>query len=148
MRIQWTIDFSVYDEEIDSQHRDLFIIINKLDVAMRQGKAGQEILRVMDFLDQYAAGHFRVEEQQMAEHAFPGLESHRERHAWFRRQLSEIRKKLQSDGPTPDLIILADHLLITWFSNHIRTFDRMLGNFLSERRQAASGREVTVPDIG
>ena len=146
MRIRWTSEFSVYDEEIDSQHKDLFIIINKLDTAMREGKAHQEIQRLVDFLEQYAVGHFRVEEQQMAEHAFEGLESHREKHAWFRRQLTEIKKKLRADGPTPDLIVLANHLLITWFSNHIRTFDRILGHFLAERRQALSNAEVALQD--
>lgn len=67
-------------------------MINNLDDVMRQGLAGAEVLRVLDFLDQYAVGHFHTEERQMTESFYPEYEDHRDRHHWFRRQLSDIRQ--------------------------------------------------------
>lgn len=134
MKLQWSSEFSVHDEEIDRQHRELFLMINNLDDAMRQGRAGAEVLEVLDFLDQYVVFHFRAEERRMTESSYPAHEDHRNRHLWFRGQLSDIRKKLETEGPTPEVIVQADHLLITWFSNHVRTLDRRFGNFLAERR--------------
>ncbi|MGC2061549.1 MAG: bacteriohemerythrin [Thermodesulfovibrionales bacterium] len=134
MKLQWSSEFSVHDDEIDRHHRELFLMINNLDDAMRQGRAGAEVLKVLDFLDQYIILHFRSEEQRMTGSSYPSYEDHRNRHLWFRGQLSDIRKKLETEGPTPDVIVQADHLLITWFSNHVRTLDMRLGNFLKEGR--------------
>lgn len=134
MKLQWCSEFSVNHDEIDRQHRELFLMINNLGDAMRQGLAGPEVLGVLDFLDQYVVVHFSAEEQQMTETFYPEYEDHRDRHQWFRRQLSDIRNKLATEGPTPDVIVQANHLLITWFSNHIRTVDLRLGRFLQERQ--------------
>lgn len=134
MKLQWSSEFSVHNEEIDRQHRELFLMINNLDDAMRQGRAGAEVLKVLAFLDQYVVFHFHTEEEQMSESSYPAYEDHRDRHQWFIRQLSDIGEKIEAEGPTPDAIVRADHLLITWFSNHIRTLDMRLGNFLKERQ--------------
>jgi len=133
MKLQWAQDLSVGVEEIDSQHKELFDRINSLDSAMKQGRAKDEVVRLIEFLDAYVIRHFGAEEKYMTHHDYAGYALHRAKHDWFKKEFSDIRKKLDVEGITPDLIVLSNNLLITWFSNHIRTIDMMLGSFLKTK---------------
>lgn len=133
MRIKWSQDFSVGVEAIDSQHKDLFARINNLDSAMKQGKAKEEIISLMEFLNDYVNIHFGTEEKYMTDYDYAGYAHHKAKHSWFIQELSDIRRKVGAEGVTPDVIILSNNLLISWFSNHVRTIDMMLGKFLKPK---------------
>jgi len=133
MKLQWIHDLSVGIEEIDSQHRELFDRINNLDSAMKQGSAKDEVVRLIEFLDAYVIIHFGAEERYMTDYGYAGYALHKTKHSWFKKEFSEIRTKLDVEGVTPDVIMRSNNLLITWFSNHIRTIDMMLGSFLKSK---------------
>ncbi|RPI33192.1 MAG: hemerythrin [Nitrospiraceae bacterium] len=133
MRIEWSQDFSVGVEEIDRQHKELFERINDLDSAMKQGKAKEEVVRLIEFLDEYATMHFGTEEKYMTDYGYAGYSLHKSKHIRFIEELSYIRSKLDAEGVTPKVIMLSNNLLIKWFSNHIRTIDMMLGSFLKSK---------------
>lgn len=130
MRLQWTHDLSVGVEEIDNQHKELFDRINNLDSAMKQGRAKEEVIRLIEFLDAYVIIHFGAEEKYMTDYNYPGYTLHKTKHDWFKKEFSDIRTRLDANGITPDVIMLSNNLLITWFSNHIRGIDMLLGSFL------------------
>ncbi|MDA8104300.1 MAG: bacteriohemerythrin [Nitrospiraceae bacterium] len=130
MKIKWTSDLSVDVKEIDGQHKELFKRINNLDTAMKKGRAKEEILGLIEFLDEYVVIHFRTEELYMIRYDYPRYPFHKTKHAWFKKEFSVVRKKLEKEGPTPEVIILSNNLLITWFSGHIRTTDTALGAYL------------------
>ncbi len=46
------------------------------------------------------------------------------------KELSAVKKKLEKEGPTPEVVIFSNNLLITWFCGHIRTTDMALGSYL------------------
>ena len=69
----------------------------------------------------------------MTDYDYSGYALHRTKHDWFKKEFSDIRTKLDSGGVTPDVIMLSNNLLITWFSNHVRTIDMMLGSFLKSK---------------
>ncbi len=133
MQLQWTQDLSVGVEEIDTQHKELFNMINNLDAAMKQGKAREEVIRLLEFLDEYIVTHFHMEEKYMTDHGYPDYSVHKTKHHWFIKEFSDIKKKLETDGPSAAVIVLSNNLLISWFSNHIRTIDRALGIFLKSK---------------
>ena len=133
MKVQWTQDLSVDVKEIDAQHKELFRRINSLDSAMKQGRAREEVLKLVDFLDEYVIVHFRLEELYMVKYSYPKYQFHKTKHAWFKKEFSAIRKRLEKEGATPEVIILSNNLLITWFSSHIRTTDATLGTYLKTK---------------
>jgi hemerythrin len=133
MQLEWTPDLSVGIEEIDSQHRELFRRINNLDSALRTGKAKAEIIRLIEFLDEYVVDHFGAEEKYMIDYNYAGYDRHKANHAWFINEFSGIREKFDAGEPPVTLIGLCNNLLITWFSNHIRTVDMALGGFLKSK---------------
>jgi len=133
MKLEWTQEFSVGVEEIDSQHKELFDRINNLDSAMKQGRAKEEVVRLIEFLNKYVIVHFGAEEKYMTDYDYAGYALHKAKHDWFKKEFSDIRTKLDSEGITPDVIMFSNNLLITWFSNHVRTIDMMLGSFLKTK---------------
>ena len=133
MKLQWDQDFSVGVEEIDSQHKELFDRINNLDSAMKQGTAKEEVARLIEFLHKYVTIHFGTEEKYMIDYNYTGYALHKTKHDWFKKEFSDIQIKLDAEGITPDAIMRSNNLLITWFSNHIRSIDMMLGSFLKSK---------------
>jgi hemerythrin len=133
MMVKWTKDLSVDVKEIDSQHRELFKRINGLDSAIKKGRAKEEVLRLMDFLDEYVVIHFRTEELYMIQYRYPKYQFHKTKHEWFKKEFAAIGNKLEREGATPEVIILSNNLLITWFSSHIRTTDTALGSYLATK---------------
>jgi hemerythrin len=133
MKLQWTQELSVGVAEIDNQHKELFERINNLDSAMKQGTAKEEVIRLIEFLDNYVIIHFGAEEKYMIDYNYTGYALHKTKHDWFKKEFSDIRIRLDAEGITPDVIMLSNNLLITWFSNHIRNIDMMLGSFLKSK---------------
>lgn len=137
MQLQWTRDLSVGVEEIDSQHRELFRKINELDGAIKHGRAKDEIIRLVEFLNDYVGRHFGTEERYMSDHGYRDYQYHRKKHEWFVEEFSCIKGKLEKGVPLVEIIGLSNNLLITWFSNHIRTTDKALGVFLASKIKGA-----------
>ena len=133
MKLQWTQDLSVGVEEIDSQHKELFDRISNLDTAMKQGSSREEVVMLIEFLDKYVIIHFSAEEKYMTDFNYAGYALHKTKHDWFKKEFSNIRTKLDAGGITADVIMLSNNLLITWFSNHVRSIDMMLGSFLKSK---------------
>ncbi len=133
MQLHWTQDFSVGVEEIDTQHKELFETINNLDSAMRKGKAKDETNGLIAFLDKYIFFHFGTEEKYMTELGYQRYSQHKIQHIWFIDVFSDIKKKFGTEGPTADVIVRSNNLLIKWFSNHVRTADMTLGVFLKSK---------------
>jgi len=100
MKLQWTPDFSVGVEEIDSQHKELFERINDLDSAMKQGRAKEEVVRLVEFLNKYAIVHFGAEEKYMTDYDYPGYALHKTKHDWFKKEFPTYGQSLMlRDNP-------------------------------------------------
>jgi hemerythrin len=138
MQLLWTRDLSVGVEEIDIQHKELFEMINALDAAIKKGKAKKEIMELIGFLDGYIVNHFGTEEEYMTARGYPDYPYHKKKHEWFTEEFSGIKKRLEGGTPLVEVIGLSNNLLITWFSNHIRTTDKALGGFLAPKNKGDS----------
>ncbi len=78
----WTANMSVGSETIDSDHRALIELINRVgDIAT--GKGSAEIGDVLDGLIAYIEFHFAYEEKMMMAAGYAGVERHAAEHASF-----------------------------------------------------------------
>ena len=133
MAIQWTDDLAVGILEIDNQHIELFERINVLFKACNQGKGRAEISSTIAFLEEYVDTHFGTEERNMVRTQFPGRIAHLAQHAIFRKNVSDIKRQLEEEGPGIHIIILTNHMVIEWLKNHIRTLDKEFGAYMKSR---------------
>ncbi len=89
-KIPWDDRYSLGIEMIDTQHKKLFYLVNKL-YDLEDGHDNREELRVIlyEFSD-YMKTHFGDEEEYMLSINYPLLEEHKELHSDIIENLSQI----------------------------------------------------------
>lgn len=130
MALEWSNELATGYEEIDQQHRELFNRINNLFEACKQRKGMEEVKSMMQFLADYVIKHFSAEEKYMERLSYPGYAAHKAQHWKFTETFSELKKRLEEEGPGVLLVVNTNLILVEWLKNHIRKVDKELGAFL------------------
>lgn len=118
----------------DRQHRGLMDSLATLITAMEEGCATDEVLRLMDFLDEYVVNHFHDEEQAMSRYAYPEMVEHLKEHTTYIERLAALRDSLSAGGTTESFIAEVRESVVEWFKNHIQSRDVELGRYLLKNR--------------
>ncbi len=129
--IKWNNELETKIEEIDSQHKKLIQIINKLYTAMLEKKAKNILKDIIGELIDYTKYHFSTEENYMEKYNYPGYLNHKSQHGFFVRKVNEFQEKFKSGSATLSIEIL--NFLKDWLVNHIKVVDKELGKFLIEK---------------
>ncbi|MRR34847.1 bacteriohemerythrin [bacterium] len=129
----WSDDLTVGIEEIDSQHRLLFVQLEKLLDACVAGREREEVVAMLGFLDQYVVTHFETEEGLQREYGYPDSERHRAEHAGFLLRLQHFKKEVETSAPSRDFVLRVNQTLIDWLKTHILTVDKAASEFLLKK---------------
>jgi len=135
--IAWRNEYSVGVAEIDTQHKRLLELLNKVNAlnpdrsssAVRSG----EVLRLLDSFNEYAAYHFLTEEGLMREHieASEDTVKHVVAHRSYWSIISTFKKRFeQGDEKVNGELV---EYLNRWWINHILETDQQLGRELNRR---------------
>lgn len=148
----WTEYFETGFPEIDLQHRGLVNLINEIPGALAAGLPGAPYpIDLLDRLREYAAYHFRTEEDIWAKiPRVPPFEAHLERHEQEHRSFSEkiaqLDKSMKDDSLDDDKRkgILTEIVvyLIHWLAHHILEFDRQMAMVLKALEAGATPHEA------
>jgi hemerythrin len=132
--IQWTPNFSVGVESLDTDHKVLISLINQLDDAVARAEPRETVQRVLDALLDYTAYHFGREESLMRACDYPDYEAHVRIHATLKAQVEDIRDRYRRN---PESIHAREVLafLKNWLSTHIVGRDHLYMPFMASRRQ-------------
>jgi hemerythrin len=122
--IQWGPDLELGIPEIDTQHRTLVELANRLHAELMRSKSGGETRRAVAELFAYSAIHFADEEAFFLRYNFPSLPSHLASHAAFMARAVEFEERLASGEPAETSEVLA--FLQSWIKHHIGRDDREL----------------------
>ena len=82
---EWDDKYSVHNNKLDSEHRELFYIFSQLYDSCMQLVSIACFERLLGQLVSYAEHHFSAEEQYMAEKGYEELDNHREYHNFFQK---------------------------------------------------------------
>lgn len=136
--MQWNdLLFSVFIDEIDSQHKKLFDLVNELYAALYSNKTQQSIKGVLDELVEYTKYHFKKEEELQQSWNYPELPQHKIYHEKLVEQVLQYYDAFMNNkliDPNELLIFLKD-----WLMNHIQKHDRKYGQYI-QRVKSASKR--------
>jgi hemerythrin-like metal-binding protein len=118
--IEWSAALETGVPDIDTQHRELVGLINKLSLASQRGR--DEVAPILAALDRYAAEHFRFEESMLADTGETSHVLHLAEHRAFSTRVAEFRAEFEAGSPgvTPRIL----HYLTSWFIGHISGSDR------------------------
>ena len=119
LNLVWKNDYECGNKEIDSQHRELFQIANKLLSAMITSAPGQEIEKHVESLVETITGHFHYEDGVCRSAGYPLCDEHVRIHAMLAKEMNGIQEKFRqgrlSVGELFSFLavdVLANHLLL------------------------------------
>lgn len=135
MAIEWNEKLEIGIQEIDTQHKELFKIMNNLIEACNSGKGKEVVGNTLRFLKNYCIEHFKTEEKLMEKHNYPDLEKHKLQHYVFTQNIDKIYKDFEKDGPRVHIVILVNQLVVNWFINHIKKIDVLYGKHIKEHAE-------------
>jgi hemerythrin len=120
-------------DDIDRQHREVFARVGALLEATRSRRSKEEVLRLMEYLGEYAVEHFAAEEREMERTEYPRAAGHRLEHRQFVKELEVLREELATEGPSVLFVIRVGNRVTEWLREHIYRTDKLLGEWLRDR---------------
>lgn len=124
-RLEWTDELTVGNATIDSDHRRLISLINRLDAAIVSGEEPATLGSILDELATCTKAHFSREECLMQRIRYPEFNSHKSQHDGLLSDLTKIQRTFHS-GELP-LSERTSAFLSKWLILHICTSDIALG---------------------
>lgn len=130
MGLDWSEHLSVGNELIDSEHRNLIIVVNNVENAIVSGDRAA-LSRAFELLDTYMHIHFRNEERIAEALNIPFSQSRLE-HGHLLKEMKYMREELERrKGSWPDdLVKKYSGFLSGWMADHIVKEDMQLKPFL------------------
>ncbi len=128
--IEWKEEFSIGNNEIDSQHKRLISLLNELLEAENLHVRSNVISKALYKLIDYANEHFSMEEKFMIEIDFPRLQEHKKEHYYFKKMATQFCMETvdrQKDVPHEIITFLAE-----WTVSHVMYSDQEIKRFLAE----------------
>lgn len=128
--VAWEPGLTVFVDEIDDQHKQLYMHMNAFLESVVRGKGDREVAEILKFLIDYCVVHFRTEEQFMQEHKYPAYAVHKKAHEDLTAGVLDIQKEVRQ-GLTSQHIVAIINQLGGWVTEHIQKMDKALGAYLS-----------------
>lgn len=134
MTIQWGYHFLTGIKSMDRQHESLIALMNNLHAVAARSPQPGELDAAFRSLKDYAAEHFALEEQLMAEAGFDGedLAGHKQAHADFVVELGNLWETRDQDARMTTSHLL--EFLTTWIYRHILITDHAMARDYYQRK--------------
>lgn len=131
MSLQWSENLASGSSDIDTQHKELFLCVNSLLLAVDRGAtAREEVSKIVQYLTDYVVFHFGNEEKYMAKYNYSSATAHKAQHEQFVKTFMKLRDRLMMEGINAPLAQEIKDLCVDWLINHIKYSDRALGMYL------------------
>ncbi|MDY4466691.1 MAG: hemerythrin family protein [Candidatus Treponema excrementipullorum] len=132
--VGWDDKYKVGHNLIDSQHKQLFDIADKLyEVAYEKDPyRDRDISLILQDLARYVNYHFSCEEELMRDNDYAGMENHCNIHNTFKTYVTTLVSDF-SRGQSVDMKKLYD-FVCTWLIEHIGSEDKKLAKCVPEEK--------------
>jgi hemerythrin len=126
--ITWNDSMSVQIAEIDTQHRCLIELVNRLHDSMKAGQGNAIIGAILSDILSYTKFHFSTEEKYFQQFGYPEYLRHKMQHD----ELAQKAKSLNESYAKGKLTITVEVLnfLTDWLKTHILESDKKYSSFL------------------
>lgn len=127
----WDDKYSVGIRELDTQHKQLFKILNELYDAMQNSKGNDAIGKIIIELASYTKIHFATEEKYMEKYNCAELFSQKKEHDLFVSKVQSFQQDFASGKLALSLNIA--NFVKDWLTHHILISDKKYGPFLNSK---------------
>ncbi len=131
MLIDWQDKWLTGDTRIDTDHKDMLLIINNIHDAVEMDGSRESVLVILKSLVKLTYEHFSFEECLMIVTEYPESVAHMDEH----QNLHSIANILAYNIEISNQEIVLDtiNFFEDWFIDHIENMDAELGRFLKGR---------------
>ena len=132
-KIIWNNNYSIGNEWIDNQHKQIIKMINTLvDNYSSLDASSDQLHDLLNGMTDYFRYHFEDEEKFLEEIAFPELEKHKKLHIDYIDKAVDLNFDvlLKKDNVANTMM----QFLIHWWENHILIEDLKYKEFLSKAK--------------
>lgn len=126
--VEWNEQLSVGVLEMDTQHKRLIEMINRLHGAMAKGEGAAVLKTIVNELVTYTKVHFASEERLLASRQYPALAVHKQLHEHFTAKVVEMQEKIQAGKMVTSVGV--GNFLQDWLVHHIQQEDKRYGRHL------------------
>jgi len=125
-RFHWTAGHTVFEAEIDAEHREMFRLYEELSSAVETGANAEVVGDAIRRLIAEVEGHCAHEERLMRAAGYSA-------YAWHKREHDGARRRLPALAGRPRELL---QYLAAWFQNHTSVADRMMAAALRNAGRA------------
>jgi len=129
--ILWSDKYSVRINSIDTQHKKLIEIINKLHDSMSKGTSKDILNPILQELIKYTIEHFAFEEALLKSHNYISLPTHKMEHDRFTKKVQGFQTDFEAGRASISIDIIT--FLKDWLLNHILKTDMNYSEFLTKK---------------
>jgi len=138
MIVEWKSSYCCGVETIDEQHKAWVGLTARLQRAMVEGRAREEVDEAIENLVFYVRYHFAWEEQWYDQHGLKGLAAHAAEHELLTRDTLQLQTRLQEGKLIAAMPLM--RLLQGWVLTHIDQSDKAaVASVLGSQNAAQSG---------
>ena len=132
--LEWSDNYLVGIEELDTEHRDLINRLNELHERLyrRQGDSTRIENNLREIHDRIQH-HFDMEESLMRNEDYPDYVQHKKEHDAFLHRVDNIITKYRTN-PTYGFKDVLEDILQHWIRNHITSSDHELATYIKGGR--------------
>jgi len=133
-KIIWNNSYSVGNEKIDSQHKQIIKMINTLlDDYNHLDASSEKLHDLLDSMTNYFRNHFKEEEKFLEEIGYPETEGHQMLHMHYIDKTVDLNFEimLKKDNVSNEMM----QFLLHWWTNHILIEDMKYKDFLSKAKK-------------
>jgi len=133
MTLLWDNALLTGNDLLDKQHKELIKRVGHFLKALETGVDKEDVTKILEFLSEYAAEHFRNEEKLMALHKYPEYKSQKQDHAHITKVLSALLTYVKDIGVTAELVAQTHQTIYDWLKQHIHEKDKKFAAFLKHK---------------
>ncbi len=126
MSLQWDEKYSTGNDEVDTQHKQLFDYLNELEDRIEKGASQQWAEQFMAAVGLYTRTHFCFEEMCMRRAKCAVAAQNKVQHTKLLAAFVAMNNRFKQEGISDDLLQQLKAFLTSWLVNHIMKIDIQL----------------------
>ncbi len=127
----WKDDFAVNILEVDTQHKKLLDLLNRLFDAMKVGKGKDVLGSILKELVDYTVYHFGTEERMFKQFGYPEFVKHKKEHDDLTKKAVKLKQAFDSGQQTITVEVM--NFLKNWLNGHILQEDKKFAPYLKSK---------------
>ncbi len=124
--MKWTEAYATGSEQVDEQHKTLFLMSDQYREALEDGHGESTFDLFIEFLSTYAKVHFSFEEECMLAHLCPIANLNKQEHCAFSKFIKKEEERFLRDGFDRKHALALVNAIDRWLDSHIGRVDVQL----------------------